>query len=116
VRHVPGHWASRIEPGAVILRDVHTGEERREAADAVVLATGRVPQDGLARALEGKVAQLFTVGDALAARMLAAATYEGHRFARLVGEAGAPADFAEAFFASDDPATFPFPADVPRPG
>ena len=116
VRHLPGQWASRIEHGAVVLRDLHTGEERREAADAVVLATGRVPQDGLARALEGKVAQLYTVGDALAARMLAAATFEGHRFARLVGEPGAPADFAEAFFAPDDPATFPFPADVLRPG
>ena len=56
------------------------------------------------------------MGDALAARMLAAATFEGHRFARLVGEPGAAADFAEAFFAPDDPATFPFPADVLRPG
>ena len=92
------------------LYDVHTGEERRAAADTVILATGREPVDDLARALEGRVAQLYTIGDALAARMFAAATYEGHRFARLIGEPDAPASFAEAFYQPDDPATFPMPA------
>ncbi len=114
VNFAPATWVRRIERDAVVLYDVHTGVERREPADGVVLATGRVPQDSLARALEGRVAQLFTIGDALSARMFAAATFEGHRFARLIGEPDAPASFAEAFFASDDPATFPFPADIPR--
>ncbi|MFM5932078.1 MAG: FAD-dependent oxidoreductase [Novosphingobium sp.] len=114
VRLAPTSWVRAIGADAVTLYDVHTGEERQHAADAVVLATGRVPQDGLARELEGRVAQLFTIGDALSARMFAAATFEGHRFARLVGEPGAPASFAEAFFAPDDPQTFPFPAEMTR--
>ena len=115
VTFAPTTWVRRIEPDAVVLYDIHTGEERREPADAVVLVTGRVPGDGLAGELAGKVAQLFPIGDALSARMLAAATYEGHRFARLIGEPDAPAGFAEAFFRPDDPATLPLPADTLRP-
>ncbi|MCT2400692.1 FAD-dependent oxidoreductase [Novosphingobium mangrovi (ex Huang et al. 2023)] len=115
VELVPTTWLREIGPDTVMLRDVHTGEARVEPADAVVLATGRVPQDALARALEGKVAQLFTVGDALAARMLAAATFEGQKFARAIGEPDAPASFADAWFSPDPLAVMPFPADVPRP-
>ncbi|MEJ5976173.1 FAD-dependent oxidoreductase [Novosphingobium sp. PS1R-30] len=114
VRLRPSTWIRRIEPGAVVLYDVHTGEESREAADAVVLSTAREPIDHIARALEGRVPQLFTIGDALAARMLAAAPYEGQKFARLIGEPGAPATVSEAWFAPDDPATAMLPADVPR--
>jgi hypothetical protein len=93
---------------------MHTGEEQEEAVDAVVLVTGRVPIDGLARQLAGKVGQLFTIGDALAARPLAAASYEGQKFARLIGEPGAPTTICETFFRPDEPATVPYPADVPR--
>jgi 2,4-dienoyl-CoA reductase-like NADH-dependent reductase (Old Yellow Enzyme family) len=114
VRLRPSTWLRRIEPGAVVLYDVHTGAESREAADAVVLSTAREPVDGLARALEGTVPQLYTIGDALAARMLAAATYEGQKFARLIGEPGAPSTIAEAWFAPDDPATSMLPADMLR--
>ena len=115
VIHVPSTWVRAIAEDSVRLYDIHTGEEREERADAVILATGRVPQDSLARELEGKVAQLFTIGDALAARMLAAATFEGQKFARAIGESGAPADIAEAWFAPDPLEVMPFPADVPRP-
>jgi len=114
VRLRPTTWLRRIEPGAVVLYDVHTEEEWREPVDAVVLSTAREPVDGIARALEGKVPQLYTIGDALAARMLAAAPYEGQKFARLIGEPDAPATFAEAWFAPDDPATAMLPADIPR--
>jgi dimethylamine/trimethylamine dehydrogenase len=114
VRFAPTSWVRRIDDGAIILYDIHTGEERRESADAVVLVTGRVPQDTLVRELEGQVAQLFTIGDALAARPLAAATYEGQKFARLIGEPSAPSSICDAFFRPDDPALTPFPADVPR--
>lgn len=86
-----------------------------EPADAVILSTAREPVDGLARALDGKVAQLFTIGDALAARMLAAAVYEGQKFARAIGEPGAPATVAEAWFRPDDPQAAMMPADVARP-
>ena len=114
VRLRPSTWLRRIEPGAAVVYDVHTGEETREAADAVILATARESIDALARELEGEVAQLFTIGDALAARMFAAATYEGQKFAREIGEPGAPRSFAEAYFRPDAPETIPMPADVPR--
>lgn len=115
VRFVPTTWVRNIGDRAITLYDVHTNEERTVAGvDAIVLSTGRTPKDALARELEGRVAQLFTIGDALAARPLAAATYEGQKFARYIGEAGAPATVCETFFRPDELTTTPFPADMPR--
>lgn len=116
VRLYNSTWVRAIGDRRITLYDVHTGKVRKKKADAVVLATGRVPQDALARELEGRVAQVFTIGDALAARMLAAAPFEGQKFARLVGEPDAPATTSEAWFAADTFDVMPFPADVPRPG
>jgi dimethylamine/trimethylamine dehydrogenase len=112
----PTTWVAAIRSDEVVLYDTHTGEERAEAVDAVILATGREPQDTIARALEGRVPQLYTIGDALAARMFAAATFEGQKFARLIGEAGAPASVGEAWFVPDPPGTTPLPADLARRG
>jgi hypothetical protein len=114
VRFVPTTWLRSIGERTVRLYDVHTGEERDSAVDAVVLATGRVPLSALATELSGKVKQLFVVGDALAARPLAAATYEGQKFARLIGEPGAPASFREAYFRPDAAELMPMPADIRR--
>jgi 2,4-dienoyl-CoA reductase-like NADH-dependent reductase (Old Yellow Enzyme family)/thioredoxin reductase len=115
VSFVPAHWVRRIGQRSVTLYDVHTDiEEVVVGVDAVVLATGRVPIDGLARALDGRVPQLFTIGDALAVRPFATAPYEGQKFARLIGEPGAPASVREAYFRPDDPETMPYPADVAR--
>ncbi len=114
VRLRPTTWLRAIAAEGVSLYDVHTEAEWREPVDAVILATAREPVDLLARALAGRVPQLFTIGDALAARMLAAATYEGQKFARAIGESGAPASSMEAWFLPDDPETAMLPADVPR--
>jgi pyruvate/2-oxoglutarate dehydrogenase complex dihydrolipoamide dehydrogenase (E3) component len=114
VRFVPTTWMKSIGENSVVLYDTHTGEERNDAFDAVVLATGREPLDALSRDLQGRVAQLFTIGDALAARPLASATYEGQKFARLIGEQDAPATLCETFFQRDDPATTILSADTPR--
>jgi thioredoxin reductase len=79
--------------------DVYTKEESVNSdVDAVVLVTMRVPVDGLARELDGKMPQLFAIGDALAPRGLAEATSEGQRFARMIGEPDAPRTFAEAYW------------------
>jgi hypothetical protein len=78
--------------------DVLSGEEQRCAVDAVVLVTMRKPRTSLACELDGKVPQLFTVGDATSPRGLFEATYEGQRFARLIAQDGAPRDMAEAIF------------------
>jgi hypothetical protein len=57
------------------------------------------------------VAQLFTIGDALAPRMCGAATFEVHKFARFIGEPGAPGSIADAYFSDDDPTLAPIPGD-----
>jgi pyruvate/2-oxoglutarate dehydrogenase complex dihydrolipoamide dehydrogenase (E3) component len=115
VHLVPTTWLRKIGKQRVYLYDIHTNTNSTlEDVDAVILSTGRVPLDGLARQLKGRVAQLFTIGDALAARPLAAASYEGQKFARLIGELGAPTTVPEVYFRADDPEVMPLPADIPR--
>ncbi|WP_395337380.1 FAD-dependent oxidoreductase [Novosphingobium sp. BL-8H] len=110
-----GTWVDEIGERRVTLRDVHTGTTRTAPVDAVILATSREPVDDLARALEGRVRQLFTIGDALGPRMFAAASYEGQMFARMIGEPDAPRDFEQAWFAADAACLNPLPADMVRP-
>lgn len=101
-------WVREIGDRELRLFDVNSDRESMlPDVDAVVLVTGRKSIDGLARDLDGKVAQLFTIGDALAVRPFATAAYEGQKFARLVGEPGAPTTVAEAYFRSNDPAVYP---------
>jgi 2,4-dienoyl-CoA reductase-like NADH-dependent reductase (Old Yellow Enzyme family)/thioredoxin reductase len=101
-------WVRAIGDRELRLFDVNSERESTLTdVDAVVLVTGRHSIDRLARELEGKVAQLFTIGDALAVRPFATAAFEGQKFARLVGEPGAPASIAEAYFAPNDAAVYP---------
>jgi dimethylamine/trimethylamine dehydrogenase len=107
----PATWARAIGERQVTAHAVFGGREEVLAdVEAVVFATGREPRDALAGELAGQVEQLFLIGDALAVRPFATAAYEGQKFARLIGEPGAPASVAQAYFASDDPAAFPAPA------
>jgi 2,4-dienoyl-CoA reductase-like NADH-dependent reductase (Old Yellow Enzyme family) len=116
VKLTTSNYVKSIGDHEVIAYDVYSGQERViENVDAVVLATGRAQVGGLERELDGKVPQLFTVGDALAARMWATASYEGHKFARYIGEPDAPTSFTDVYFAPDDPAYLPIPADMARP-
>lgn len=95
----PSTYIRSIGDHEITVYDVFTEQERLiRGVDALVLSTGRVPVDALARELEAKVSQLFTVGDALAVRPFAAAAYEGHKFARYIGEHNAPTTFSEAYF------------------
>ena len=106
-------YIKRIGDHSVTAYDVISEEERTiEGIDAVVLSTARIPQNGLTQELTGKVAQLYTVGDALAARPWAAAAYEGQKFARYIGEPDAPTTVGEAYFMKDPPDVLPLPAEV----
>ena len=51
-------------------------------ADHVVIRTHGVPDDSLARALRGRVADVHVVGDAVAVRPVDRAIYDGHRAGR----------------------------------
>jgi hypothetical protein len=108
VTFIPASWVREIGERDIAIYPVNGGEASViGGVDTVVLATGRLSRDGLAAELDGKVAQLFAIGDALAVRPWATAAYEGQKFARLIGEPDAPRSSGEAFFRSDDPAIYP---------
>jgi dimethylamine/trimethylamine dehydrogenase len=108
-------YIKEIGDHTVIVEDVHGGGSRTIAdVEAIVLTTSRIPVNDLEVGLDGHVKQLFTIGDALAPRVWAASTFEGHKFARLVGETDAPRSVAEAYFSYDDPWLMPVAADTQR--
>ncbi|MCB2077850.1 MAG: FAD-dependent oxidoreductase [Novosphingobium sp.] len=111
VRISPSTYIRRITESAVTAYDVDTGQDRSIAdVAAVVLSTGRVSVNALEKQLEGKVTQLFAIGDAAAARVWAAASFEGHKFARYIGEPGAPSTIGDVYFDDTDPELAPVPA------
>jgi dimethylamine/trimethylamine dehydrogenase len=94
-----------VEPNRTVLRltgtgavtgCVFTGEEEAAAADAVVLVTARLPDDGLCAELQARkpewaqsgIASVCAIGDAWAPATIAAAVWSGRRYAE---ELDAPA-------------------------
>ncbi|MCH8088101.1 MAG: FAD-dependent oxidoreductase [Chloroflexi bacterium] len=74
---------SRLGEGTVVVRCTITGEERVvEGIDTVVFADSRRANDGLLRALKGKVKNLYAVGDCLAPRGVEQAIYEANKAAK----------------------------------
>ena len=118
VKISPSTYIKRIGNHEVIVYDVYSEHERTvKGVDAVVLSTGRVSVDGLAKELDGKIAPVFTIGDALAARVFASATYEAQKFARYIGEPDAPKSFSDVFFQKNPPEFMPAPgATIKRRG
>lgn len=111
ISFTPATWIKQIGDGELTVYDVFTEQERTiHDVDALVLCTGRLPVDELTRQFEGKVEQLFTIGDALAVRPFATAAYEGQKFARLIGEPDAPRTFGEAYFQRNSAEVYPQPA------
>ncbi|CAN7342653.1 NAD(P)-binding protein [Phenylobacterium sp. LjRoot219] len=103
VKVSPSTYVRTIGEGELLAYDVVTEEERVIAGvDTLVLATGRMAVNTLEQELEGKVAQLFPIGDAVSARMWATASYEGHLFARFIGEPDAPRSLADVYFGGDE--------------
>jgi thioredoxin reductase len=78
------HKLTRVEGGSVYVTDTATGVERRIPEATVVLASTLVPDDRLARSLEGRIPELHVVGDALAPRRIMHATLEGARAAHAI--------------------------------
>jgi 2,4-dienoyl-CoA reductase-like NADH-dependent reductase (Old Yellow Enzyme family) len=115
VRISPTSYVKEIGNHAVVVQDVYSDAERVIAdVAAVVLTTGRISVNELEQQLDGEVAQLFTIGDALAPRMWAAASFEGHKFARYIGEPDAPQSVFDVYFGDDDPTLVPIPGDMRR--
>jgi len=73
------------EDGSVVLRNVYTFEKKRiPHIDQVVLWLGNLSEDGLYRALKGRVEELYRVGDALAPRGIHHALLDATRAARRI--------------------------------
>jgi NADPH-dependent 2,4-dienoyl-CoA reductase/sulfur reductase-like enzyme len=83
VRWQPSTAVAAIgEDHQVTLVDVLAGRLRPVEADTVVICTTGVPNDELARDLEGRGPEVVRVGDAVAVRPVDRAVYDGHRAGR----------------------------------
>ncbi len=86
-----------IGPAGATLTCEYTGRERQVACDGILLVTARLPNDALFQALRGDqgaldragIASVTALADAIAPSTIAAAIYDGHRYAR---EIEAPVD------------------------
>ena len=68
----------------VTILNIHTMEMREVPADSVVLITGKIPNDQLYYELEGKVKELYKIGDAKNPHSMGEANRDGHFVGRLL--------------------------------
>jgi 2,4-dienoyl-CoA reductase-like NADH-dependent reductase (Old Yellow Enzyme family) len=80
-----------------------SGSRTVDDVGTVVLATRREMLSSLAAELEGRTEALYLIGDALSPRGLPDASYEGARFARLIGEPDMAKSTVEEMFRPQDP-------------
>jgi dimethylamine/trimethylamine dehydrogenase len=86
----------RTVGGEAVTACMYTGREATIEADAMVLVTARLPDDSLARELRARthdwadagLLSVTAVGDALAPSTVAAAVWDGRRFAEDLGSPG----------------------------
>jgi dimethylamine/trimethylamine dehydrogenase len=94
VRIVPSRALEGATAGSVRTACVYTSEVEEHGADSLVLVTSRLPEDGLAADLQARageweaagLASVRAVGDALCPGTIAAAVWDGRRYAERLGE------------------------------
>jgi dimethylamine/trimethylamine dehydrogenase len=94
VEIITSHALQEITPESVSLNCIFSGKTQVVAAAAVVMVVSRIPNDRLYQELAAEPGQLSEagiktlrpVGDCLGPATIAAAVFEGHRFARELGE------------------------------
>jgi dimethylamine/trimethylamine dehydrogenase len=90
---VASHTLAAIGTGEVTLACLYTKRERKLAAASIVMATSRLPVDSLYWDLmadndalaDAGVKSIKRIGDCYGPATIAAAVYEGHRYARELG-------------------------------
>jgi dimethylamine/trimethylamine dehydrogenase len=92
VEIITAHGLDEFDGSKACLSCVYTERTRELEADAVVLVTARIPNDGLYREIAGALESetsgsvptptLKKIGDCDAPAIIAAAVYAGHRYAR----------------------------------
>ena len=102
VRIITAHGAERVVSDGLVARCGYTGRERVVGCDAVVLVTSRLPNESLSLDLRSRQGEwgsaglisARTVGDALSPGGIAAAVWDGRRFAEEIGRTGETAMFS----------------------
>jgi dimethylamine/trimethylamine dehydrogenase len=96
VRLISEHMITKIEAGKASGCHVFATDRPLEwAADAIVLVTQRVSNDGLYKELKADpeslqangIAGLYRIGDCVVPRLIAEAIFDGHRLAREIDTA-----------------------------
>ncbi len=98
VELIPTTLLLSIEAGGVHLRDTLRHRDSEMAANGVVMITSRLPDDALYQELAAQpdavkasgTRTLRAIGDAYGPGPIATAVYEGHRYARDLGQEGEP--------------------------
>ena len=101
VRVVVAHTADRISADGLIARCVYTGRQQTVECDAAVLVTCRLPNEALSLDLldlrdewgSAGLVSVRTVGDAFSPGRIAAAVWDGRRFAEDLGRSAEAIDF-----------------------
>ncbi|CAN7606981.1 FAD-dependent oxidoreductase [Duganella sp. LjRoot269] len=74
-----------IEPGAVHVMPMVSGQSERLDCDLLVMQTGRVPVSGPAKALlDAGMREVHSIGDCITPRRMAQAVFEAQRIARVI--------------------------------
>jgi dimethylamine/trimethylamine dehydrogenase len=85
VEILASHALTAASADAAQVACLYTGRTRELSCDALVLVTGRLPQDALCSALAPHVGErvrsVRAVGDAYCPGTIAAAVWDGHRYA-----------------------------------
>ena len=101
VRIVTSHGAERVVSDGLVVRCEYTGREQLIECGSVVLVTSRLPNEALyldfldlrERWGSAGLASVRTVGDAFTPGSIAAAVWDGHRFAEDLGRTDEAAAF-----------------------
>jgi dimethylamine/trimethylamine dehydrogenase len=94
VEIIANHQLQEINEGNVGLACAYSGQTRMVEASSVVMVVSRLPEDSLYQELvadpdrlrKGGIKTVKRIGDCYGPSIIAAAVYEGHRFARELGE------------------------------
>jgi len=101
VRIVVAHTAGRVVADGLVAQCAYTGREQLIECDAVMLVTSRLPNESLCLDLlelhdewgSAGLVSVRTVGDAFSPGSIAAAVWDGRRFAEDLGRSAEPGPF-----------------------
>ena len=84
VEVIPTNYIKKINASSIELFNVCAPqvESSLSGIDTVILVTSKQTRNSLSAKMEGKVKELYAIGDCVAPREIGAAIYEGHRLAR----------------------------------